>query len=44
MRSEARARSHLETRFFLIFPVAFDTDWERWPLAHLADKEEDDAG
>jgi hypothetical protein len=44
-RTEARARSHLETRFFLlIFPLAFDTDWERWPLAHLADEEEDDAG
>jgi hypothetical protein len=44
-RTEARARSHLETRFFLlIFPLAFDTDWERWPVAHLADEEEDDAG
>ena len=44
-RAEARARSHLETRFFLlIFPLAFDTDWERWPVAHLADEEEDDAG
>jgi hypothetical protein len=44
-RSEARARSHLETRFFLlIFPLAFDTDWERWPLAGLAVEEEDDAG
>jgi hypothetical protein len=45
-RTEVRARSHLETRFFLlIFPLAFNTDWERWPLEQLeAEEEKDDAG
>jgi hypothetical protein len=43
-RTEARARSHLETRFFLFWPYAFDTDWVRWPLAAAGAEEEGDAG
>ncbi len=35
-RMEIRARTQLETRFFLFFPYEFDTGWARWPLLGAA--------
>jgi hypothetical protein len=38
-RVEVRARTQIETRFFLFFPYEFDTGWARWPLAGATDGE-----
>jgi hypothetical protein len=39
-KAEIRVRSHLETRFFVLFPYAYETDWVNHPLPEPAGRKE----
>lgn len=43
-RTEVRVRCILETRFFLFFPYAFETDWVRQPVPTLMAGDGKDGG